>query len=64
MSKTEEKQDVYKCPEGHSIAAIRENYARDYSNETRDSDGEPQYESGLWCLNCNKAYGLSRLVMQ
>jgi len=48
------------CPEGHNIAYVRENYARVFTRE-KDSAGDAVFESGLYCIACNKAYGLSKL---
>lgn len=61
VTETEEKPK-YVCPNGHPIAYERYNYARDNSENLRDADGLPMFESGLWCHACNRAYGLSKLV--
>ena len=62
-SQTERKPD-YTCPNGHHLAYERENYARDTSDNLRDADGMPMFESGLWCHICDRAYGLSKLILQ
>jgi hypothetical protein len=63
MEKREEKSERYRCPIGHLIISIPENYARDFSDGSVDSDGEEQFESGLFCMRCRRAYGLSKLVL-
>lgn len=50
------------CPENHYVPYATWNVARDFSDGGVDAMTlEPQYESGLYCHQCNKAYGLSKL---
>ena len=50
------------CPEGHEVPCERWNYARDFSDGDRDAMTlQPLHESGLYCLECDKAYGFSKL---
>ena len=48
------------CPEGHAVAYARWNYAKEVTGE-KDADGVPMYEDGLYCISCDKPYGLSKL---
>ncbi len=57
-----EKKLKYICPQGHNVPYKRWNYAKDDSDNLRDADGRPMFESGLFCHICNRAYGLSKLV--
>jgi hypothetical protein len=63
MAQTETKPEIYLCPKGHPIYSIPENYAGDDSDNSIDSSGELQFESGLFCLGCKRPYGLSKLVL-
>ena len=50
------------CPNKHSIPFIRDVFARDYSDGDVDAmTGQPMYEIGLHCLQCDKDYGSSKL---
>ncbi len=50
------------CPEGHPISFSRENFAKDFSDDDVDAMTlQPIYERGLYCLKCDRAYGLSKL---
>jgi len=61
-NKTAEEKPRYVCPKGHIIIYERWSYARDFSGNLRDADGRPVFEGGLWCYECNRAYGLSKLT--
>jgi len=49
------------CPQSHKVPYARWNFAKDDSEELIDADFRPMYESGLYCLECERAYGLSKL---
>lgn len=50
------------CPEGHAICYSRGNAARDFSDNEKDAMSlQPMFEWGLFCLGCNRAYGMSKL---
>jgi len=49
------------CPENHPVSVTRENFAKDYSEDLVDAYFRPMHESGLFCLECDRAYGLSKL---
>jgi len=50
------------CPENHYVPNTRENFAKDFSDGDRDAMTlQLMFESGLYCLQCNRAYGLSKL---
>lgn len=50
-------------PEGHYLPMIRDNVAKDFSNGDIDvMTLWPMYEIGLYCSECDKAYGLSKLT--
>jgi hypothetical protein len=56
------KDDFRICPEGHFIPYVRWNYARDFSDGDVDSMTMfPMFEVGLYCLGCERAYGISKL---
>ena len=57
-----DKQPKYICPRGHNVPYERWNYARDDSGNLMDVDGRPMFEGGLFCHQCNKPYGLSKLI--
>ena len=50
------------CPENHAVPYTRWNYAEDFSDGSVDADGLPMYENGMWCLSCDRAYGISKLI--
>jgi hypothetical protein len=54
---------VYRCPKEHLIESIPINYAKDNSDSLKDADGVSMYEDGLWCSICDRAYGLSKLML-
>jgi len=62
-NKAEEKPK-YVCPEGHNVPFEKWNYARDDSDNLRDADGLPMFEHGLFCIRCDRAYGLSKLIQK
>ena len=50
------------CPKDHAVPYTRENYARDFSDGDVDVlTLEKLYESGLYCSQCKRAYGLNKL---
>ena len=50
------------CPKNHPIPRTRENFAKDFSDGERDAMTlQPMFEVGLYCLQCDRAYGLSKL---
>lgn len=49
------------CPEGHAVPYDRYNFAKDFSDEKIDADFMPMFEVGLYCYQCNRPYGLSKL---
>lgn len=50
------------CPEGHVVPYARYNFAVDFSDGGRDAMTlEPLFESGLYCWDCERGYGLSKL---
>lgn len=59
-----DRKPDYVCPKGHHVSYGRWNYAREDSDNLKDADGRLMFESGLWCHTCNRAYGLSKLVLQ
>lgn len=59
----ENQPDLYVCPKEHPIPAIRDNYGRDFSEGLRDSDNRLVYESGLYCYQCDRVYGLNKLEL-
>lgn len=62
MGKTiEDKTESMIYPEGHIVSYARWNYAKDFSENLKDANGIPMFEGGLFCLACNRAYGLSKL---
>ena len=63
LNVTEETQD-YVCPVGHHLAFERWNYAKDDSDNLIDAYGMPMFENGLWCHACDRAYGLSKLILK
>ena len=60
MTNSGEQEIFYQCPQGHGIRGSRENFGYEPSEE-RDADGRPMVESGLFCLGCQRVYGLSKL---
>ncbi len=59
----ENKPDLYVYPKEHPILAIRDNYGRDFSEDLRDADDRLVYESGLYCYQCDRVYGLNKLEL-
>jgi len=54
--------DYLVCPEGHFVPRTRENFAKDFSGGHADAKTlRPMYESGLYCHECDRPYGLSKL---
>ena len=50
------------CPEGHTLPATVANYAKDFSGRVVDAVTlQLVFESGLYCVECDRAYGLSKL---
>ncbi len=49
------------CPKDHRVSFVSWNYAKDYSDDLIDADGVPMFENGLFCHQCDRAYGLSKL---
>lgn len=49
------------CPQNHYVPFRAWNCAKDVSDNLFDADGVPMFESGLYCLGCERAYGLSKL---
>lgn len=54
--------DYLLCPEDHTLPFTRDNYARDFSDGDLDAmTMRPMYENGLYCLQCDRPYGISKL---
>ncbi len=51
---------TYRCPEGHFVPGERWNFAKE-DLEERDADGRRMFERGVFCHQCDRAYGLSKL---
>ena len=50
------------CPKDHTISITRNNFANDFSdNEIDAMTLQPVFERGYYCLQCDQAYGLSKL---
>ncbi len=50
------------CPENHYVPYTRENLARDFSDRDIDAMNlQPMFELGLYCFQCNRVCGLSKL---
>ncbi len=50
------------CPKNHSVPYNRDNFARDFSDNAIDAMTlQPMFEVGLYCFQCKRAYGLSKL---
>ncbi|MDP3727877.1 MAG: hypothetical protein Q8R18_00325 [bacterium] len=50
------------CPKDHNLPFTRDSYARDFSDGDIDvMTLQPMYENGLYCLQCDRPYGLSKL---
>ncbi len=50
------------CPEDHTVPFTRDNYAQDFSDGDVDvMTKRPMYEPGFYCLQCERAYGVSKL---
>ena len=50
------------CPKNHAVPYARDNFAKDFSDGDIDAmTGYPMYEPGLYCLQCDQAYGISKL---
>ena len=57
-----ERREYYIDPKDHPLPFTRENFARDFSDGDRDvMTLQPMYEIGLYCLICNRGYGMSKL---
>ena len=62
MAKDIEKEIKYMiCPKGHRVSYESWNYEKDFSDGLKDADGRPMFESGLFCITCNRGYGLTKL---
>jgi len=57
----EDKLEYMLCPKRHHVHYARWNYARDDSDGDKDADRRPMFESGLYCIGCERPYGLSKL---
>ena len=55
------REYVY-CPKGHGIEFSRNNYAKDFSDGEIDADCRPMFEQGLYCIGCERPYGLKKLI--
>lgn len=53
--------ESFLCPQRHTIPFTRDSFAKDFSEEVRDADGLPMYEVGLYCYECQRPYGISKL---
>lgn len=49
------------CPENHHVSYTRDSFAKDFSDGDIDIYGVPMYEIGLYCLRCQRPYGISKL---
>ncbi|MFH0752036.1 MAG: hypothetical protein V1914_00380 [archaeon] len=50
------------CPKDHAVWYSSENYAQDFSDGNVDvMTLQPMYEPGLYCSQCGRAYGISKL---
>lgn len=61
IGKMKNNPEYMVCPEGHYVPYAKWNYAREFDGFKDAMTLQPTYESGLYCLGCNKPYGLSKL---
>ncbi|MBS3112862.1 hypothetical protein J4418_02170 [Candidatus Woesearchaeota archaeon] len=60
IDKKIEKLEKWYCPKRHQVAFTTTNYDKDWSEGLIDADGLPMYEDGLYCMDCQKIYGISK----